>query len=384
MLADGNFQFEGAEDFLRPPAAMVAIRRDRGRGCAAFELVGNAFCEADGLWSADRLVHSLALQTTVPPLEELLDFPSFWSSSERAPSAAVRFELSARHSSFARVVANSVFRGDGGSDALMGDARSMVIEVRRNADALEFAIEARVDEPQRRDVRAAPFTVRVRANLSFATMALAGSTLWWRGGSDIWKSPAADQFGPLAQVLTLDRAGGTPYFRGTLDLGPGQSPHTRGPWVKAWLSEHRLRLTPHRDFTRSQGFVGGDNYGPDLVFENLGTTAWAEMLAVTDDVLLEQAGAGIGHVQGVTGRDVGDYGPHIQSIAAVRTRLSRSQEGLRITFDGELGELRQGGVQAPLGPHFTGDFLIPTAFLFARGIRLRDQWLERQRRFAKG
>lgn len=58
------------------------------------------------------------------------------------------------------------------------------------------------------------------------------------------------------------------------------------------------------------------------------------MLVDADDVVLEQAGAGIGHVQGVTGRDAGEVGPHIQPISAVRIRLSRSEEGLRMGFDG--------------------------------------------------
>ena len=184
----------------------------------------------------------------------------------------------------------------------------------------------------------------------------------------------------MAQVLTLDRAGGTPYFRGTLDLGSGQPGYTRGPWVKAQVSEHNLRLTPQRQIRGNAGFVEASNYGPDLVFDNLGTAAWKEMLTAADEAVLEQTGAGIGHVQGVTGRDVGDSGPHIQPISAIRTRLLRSEQGLRITFDGEFGEMQQKPSQAPLGPEFHGDFIIPTAFLWARGILLRHQGLERERR----
>jgi hypothetical protein len=102
-----------------------------------------------------------------------------------------------------------------------------------------------------------------------------------------------------------------------------------------------------------------------------------------DEVVLEQSGSGIGHVEGVTGRDAGESGPHEQPITAVRTRLSRSEEGLRLAFGGTLGEIRQTPSRPPLGPAFHGDFLIPTIFLFARGIVLRDQWGQRQRRLGK-
>ena len=147
MLADGEFQFEGAEahEFLRPAGAMVAVRSRPGRWGTDFALVGNARCDADGLWSADPPVHSLALETTCPPLDELLDVPSFALSNAGVPSDRVQFELSAKHSDFARAVVDSVF-GDGRRrDALVGVARTLAIQVRRTAEAFEFAIEARVN-----------------------------------------------------------------------------------------------------------------------------------------------------------------------------------------------------------------------------------------------
>jgi hypothetical protein len=385
MLADGEFQFEGVEalECLRPAGAMVVVRSHPSWFATEFGLVGNARCDADGLWSADWPVHSLAFQATVPPLDQLLDYPSFALSSAGVPSHRVRFDMSAEHSHFAWVTVDRPLIEGALRPMLIGGARTVTIEVTRDAEAFDFAIEAKVDEAKRGDTRAAPFTVRVTAKLSFATMALAGSPLWWRGGAERWSPPVEDQPGPLAQVLTLDNAGGTPYFRGALDLGAGQQDYTRGPWVMAYLSERSLRLRPQRELKRSMGFVTGNNYGPDLLFDNLGSAAWKEMLADADDVVLEQSGAGIGHVQGVTGRDAGEVGPHIQPISAVRIRLSRSEEGLRIRFDGAFGDVRQTPSQPLLGPEFHGDFMIPAAFLFARGIGLRDQWQERQRRLGK-
>ena len=382
MLAEGEFRFEGKEaaGFLPAPDAMIAIQTKAGLHGTQFHLVPNARRDADGLWSADQQVHALSLSTTLPALDKLLEFPSFALSSEGMPSNRTRFDLTTEHSAFAWVAVDTVF---GVRESLLGNAAAGSIDVRRDADGFEFLIEARVDEPKRREVRAPPFTVRVRARLSFATLALAGSPLWWRGGPDCWSEQAIDQWGPLAEVLTLDRAGGTPYFRGTLDLGAGQPEYSRRPWVKAWVSEHQLRLSPHGELRASKGFVSGNNNGPDLIFQNLGSVAWKAMLADGDEAVLEQSGAGIGHVEGVTGRSAYDDGPHEQPISRVRTRLSRSDQGLRIRFDGEFGEMRQKPSQPALGPEFHGDFLVPTAFLFARGIWLRDQWAERRKRLGQ-
>jgi len=78
-LADGEFQLEGAEglECLIPADAMVAVRSRPGLWPTEFAPVGNARRDTDGLWSADWPVHLFAFQTTVPPLDELLDYPSF-------------------------------------------------------------------------------------------------------------------------------------------------------------------------------------------------------------------------------------------------------------------------------------------------------------------
>ena len=151
MLADGTFQFEGAEalEYPRPAGAMVAVRSRPGWFATEFVMVGNARCDADGLWSADWPVHSLAFQTTVPPLDQLLDYPSFALSSAGVPSHRVRFELSAEHSHFAWVTVDRPSIEEALRPTLIGGARTVAIEVSRTAEAFDFAIEARVDEPKR-------------------------------------------------------------------------------------------------------------------------------------------------------------------------------------------------------------------------------------------
>jgi len=105
MLADGTFDFEGAEapQFLHAADALIAVRSGPGRHGTRFELVANARRDADGLWSAGSALHSVSFQSTLPPLDQLLDFPSFALSSEGVPSDVTRFELLAEHSAFAWV-----------------------------------------------------------------------------------------------------------------------------------------------------------------------------------------------------------------------------------------------------------------------------------------
>ena len=388
MLADGAFEFEGADasDFLQPPNAMVAIRDWPGRG-TEFGLVGNARRDPDGLWSADWPVHSIALQSTVPVLERLLDYPSFAASSDGSRSDVVRFDLSAEHSAFAWVVLDSVYMTEPRREAIRGTASIVSIEAKRNADGFTFTIEATVDEPKRGEEQLAPIKVRATASLSFATMALAGSSLWWRGGPDCWGNPqraeGGEKLGPLAAALTLDRAGGTPFFKGTLELGPNLPDVYRGTWVQAQVYGRRMILRPQREPTRlAGGFCSGMNMGPDLVLHNFGPETWAELLADSDEGELIQSGSGIGFSQRVTGRDVGDEGPHEQPITMLRTRLRRAVEGLAVSLIGELGPIRQKNPHhPPLGPDFGVEFVVPTQLLFVRGIVLGGMYQERQQRF---
>lgn len=379
MLGDGRFEFNGAgTDQFMNAEGLIAVRDGPGSRGTRFALIAEPRRDADGLWSPTPEIHSITLQS-LPPLSELLDFPSFGFVTEGVLSNVTRFELAAEHSAFAWVAVDALFDPEGRRKSLLGSAARASIEARRDGKGIEIAVEAHVEKPKRGETEAAPFTVRMTVSLTFATIALAGSRLWWRGPAERWAQPVEDQSGPLAGALTLDGAGGTPFFRGLLDLGPGQSEYSRGPWVRAFVDEHRLRLVPHRDLKDSRGFVSGDSWSQELIFNNLGTSAWQRMLQDGDEAVLECSGSGIGHVEGVTGRDAYDDGPHEQPISSVHIRLKRSDEGLRIAFDGDLGEMRQTPVRPPLGPRFHGDFLVPTTFLFARAIRIGNDWEQRRK-----
>lgn len=384
MLGEGTFEFDGPDhgQFLAPPRAMVMVR-DQPLRETEFALVGNPRSDADGLYSADWPVHSVALQSTVPPIHQLLDYPSFALSADGVPSDRCRFELSSEDSAFAWVALDTEHGPDKSRESLLGCAQKLTLEAARDADGFELLLEATLLEPKRGQERVAPVTVRVRVKLSFATMALAGSRLWWRGGAGRWDQSAGDAVGPLATALTLDRAGGTPFFKGTLDLGPNLPDIYGGPWVAAHIYDgRRLILRPQREPARHPGgFYGGGSGGPDLVLHNFGPETWKELLGDRDEAELVQGGAGIGFSQRVTGRDVQDEGPHEQPIVMMRSRLQRREEGLFISLVGELGPIRQKNpYYEPLGPDFGVDFLVPSTLLFARGWTFGDMYQERKRR----
>lgn len=124
-------------------------------------------------------------------------------------------------------------------------------------------------------------------------------------------------------------------------------------------------------------------WGAQISFNTLGSAVWKQMLGNRDQAAFALSGAGIGHVDGVTGKDAGEMGPHRQDITALQGQLTRSEAGLHIAFRGTLGSLNQEPVTSPLGPEFEGDFMIPAVFLFARRMALGSHWPERQRLLSK-
>ena len=120
-----------------------------------------------------------------------------------------------------------------------------------------------------------------------------------------------------------------------------------------------------------------------MSFNTLGSMVWKQMLGNRDQAAFAVSGAGIGHLDGVTGKDAGEIGPHRQDITALQAELTRSEAGLHIAFRGTLGSLNQEPVRSPLGPDFEGDFMIPAVFMFVRQMALGSHWPERQRSLGK-
>lgn len=385
MLAEGTFTFrgKGSEGLQTAASGKVGVRPGRGGRGTAFTLYANPVRDSDGLWSAGRALHTVTFERTIALLEGLLDYPSFVGQDPPAPPDRISLDLRAENSAFAWVVVDAADGSIPIRAALLGRADAVRIDAHRDAHAIAITIALEVPAPRRGETVAPPLLLEVTARLSFATLALAGSPLWWQGGVERWSVPSGDQSGPLARRLTLDRAGGAPFFRGHLDFGGGRKMRAEPAWVRATIAEDRLQLTAPDQVESAVGFTEGSRTGPMLEFYNLGPAMWKRMLGDRDEAGFEQTGAGIGHVEGVTGREAGEIGPHQQAITSLQVQLFRSEEGLRIAFRGMFGPLTQKPTMPPLGPEFHGEFLIPAVFLFARGMASIKQWQERQRQLGK-
>lgn len=383
MLATGTISFEGpeADRLLVVPDAMIAIRHLYG---TEFTVVPNARREADGLWTHDWQVHSIRLEGPFHDLPRVLDSGFRLSETGTLPDRT-SFDLHAEHGQVAWVALDTTYKG--GQKSLLGQASRASIAVRRDAHGLDFTIVADLAAPKRGEKRAAPIRATINARLSFATMALAGSSLWRPTGESVDGNTRPLQTGPLAARLTLDDFGGTPLLRGDLALGPRYAEQSPGPWYRASFQKQRLFLEPRTLYGGEQGFVTAHSslLLPQLVIEQLGSEQLKTLLSEDDEtIVMERRGAGIGHVAGITGRDAGEYGPHKQPITSLQIRLSRSAAGLEMRLDGELGPIRQlTPSQPPLGPELRGVFHVPAPLLFARGWASGGMFDERKRLLAQ-
>lgn len=385
ILAQGSFAFhgDGAVAFQQAHSPLVGVRIGEGRHATAFALYDSPTRDADGLWSVGRPLHSIAFERSVAPLSALLDYPSFTGSAGAGSCDRTSIDMRAENGALAWVVVNA---GEGVIDGLppiLGRAEAVRISAERDAHAITVRIGCDVPAPKRGEASLPPLHLELSARLPFAALALAGSPLWWVGGAERWSVPLAEQTGLLAQHMTLDPAGGMPLFRGHLDFGGPDRLQKPKPWIAARIADHDLLLSPVERPASDRGFVTWPRGGPQISFNALGSAVWKQMLGNRDQAAFALSGAGIGHLDGVTGKDAGEMGPHRQDITALQGQLTRSEAGLHIAFRGTLGPLNQEPVTSPLGPEFQGDFMIPAVFLFARRMALASHWPERQRLLGK-
>jgi len=382
MLAEGSFEFEGEEaaTLTCPPDALVAVRPIDGIG-TEISLVGNARKDAAGFWSADWQIHALTFQRNMPTLRGLLDSPGFSKDGR-----SVRLQFECEDGGLAWAALGTVYPRPPEGHSVLGYAGSVAVEVERTADGLRFAIQASSDLLKRGDTPAPALTIRISFFLTLSTLAL-GGRLWAADHRIIDLTGDSPPAGPLGRVLTLHENGGLPYFEGVLDLGPNQPDDFRGSWIFARLFATGLQLTPERPPRRmSSGFYKSfSNDGPDLLLRNVGLESWKEMLGNAKEADLVQSGSGIGYLQGVTGPSAGEIGPHIQPVRLLRTQLRLRDDGLKVWLSGEVGEIEQQEPRRPpLGPEFSVDFLVPTAFFFARGMAFGDMYRERKQKLQDG
>lgn len=185
--------------------------------------------------------------------------------------------------------------------------------------------------------------------------------------------------GPGLAAIAVSRFGAH-FCPGMLDLKEKVSwnPPT-GPWVKTGIGPRETVAAPVGGLARlDSGFAEEAPYrsgGPELRLFT-GHEDWERMLNGAEEAISHFAGAGIGCVEGVTGRDAYEY-PERQEILALNLHLKRTADGLLATGDGVLGPLVSGEVS--LGPEFRFEWLVPRAWILARGLTLNGFFSDRQK-----
>lgn len=186
---------------------------------------------------------------------------------------------------------------------------------------------------------------------------------WNSGGKGLWTTPLA------SSALS----------HGFVDWGQSSSSHRcKGPFVQAYLHEDALSIRPSRSLWRSvDGLCHAklDTDGPEVQLQ-FGRSLVAKLLDRRDQAEVSFR-SGIGHIDGQTGRSVGECGgPMTQDIRRLDIKLVRSPSELRIEGEGELEPLapKLASVVGSLGPHLRFSFSLQRTWLLARGIELPRFW----------
>lgn len=186
--------------------------------------------------------------------------------------------------------------------------------------------------------------------------------------------------------LGLARYGGL-VLEGQVDWGQdGTARDPYGPFVSAGFHGRSMGMSPASRVTRyASGLLEAHrptSDGPYLRI-NLGIEDFARMLEFEDSVHLSLQGAGIGHIEGRTGRDAYLEGSLRQEIDWLTLKLERSSQGLLIGGNGELhGGIR--GQSARVGKKLDFAMFLPRKLILATGLNVPRCWDDWKRDYAGG
>jgi hypothetical protein len=171
---------------------------------------------------------------------------------------------------------------------------------------------------------------------------------------------------------------GLPCFKGHLSV---QGVGPTSPCVTARLNEDSLVLQPaHHPTQQADGFARVRTQAPKLQLHNFGCVGLSRLLEQGDDVKLELSGSGLGQVDQLLGYSAVD-GRLFQPILTCQMRLQRRNGELSVAIEGELGSVVWTGAgrwgAGAFGRIFSSAFVIPVAYLVARGIRVPGYLRER-------
>lgn len=355
----------------------IACRRPGGRP-ATFSLFDKVVQAPDGFHEAGPPSLHVDLGETVPDLFSLLSF-----SSE-----AARHRISADEVRLVNVRWQAPQVHERGHRDLYADGYEIDLSLAVEEGGLRIAFEGPVEPSRYLPEQTLPFekaTVRANLLVPAAYCRLQGFNLPIRfpGSGYEATGPWAPTDPGLGSIAV--NSGGAPYCPGTLDW---QDPHDwafTGPFVQLNLRAHELVARPVASLNRlPSGFAigtGSWSDGPKMMLY-AGFEDWSRMLWNREEAEIALEGAGIGHVDGQTGRSVGECGgPKRQPIRRLMLRLKRSREGLLVSGQGELEPLAAADTGTSLGPELRFEFLIPRAWILARGLDIPHIREERKKEF---
>jgi hypothetical protein len=164
---------------------------------------------------------------------------------------------------------------------------------------------------------------------------------------------------------------------GQVDWGQsGDRANPRGPFVALNLAERRMGLAPVGELSRrASGLLQGKSAssGGPYLHLNLGSEDIARMLEFEDQTAVSLTGAGIGHIEGRTGRDAYEEGPLRQDLAWLNLALKRSGEGLQIEGSGEFLPGKR-GESSHVGSALEFSVFLPRRLILALGLHLPRFW----------
>jgi hypothetical protein len=172
---------------------------------------------------------------------------------------------------------------------------------------------------------------------------------------------------------------GYAFSSGKVDWGQGPTDRRcTGPFVQAYLRDDAMIVRPVRRVwltVDGTGLAETDMDGPELQLD-FGRALLASLLSRGDRADASFR-TGVGHVDGQTGRSVGECGgPMRQDICRLDLTLDRDAHELRIEGEAELEPLAPALAASvgSLGPKLQFSFALSRTWLLARGIELPRFW----------
>lgn len=380
-FVDGELRLEGNGDYDLPqskPGELIGVELSRkGFGRTAFSLFRRIEKGGDGLFGATPPVLTIEFAETLPRLFDLLV----------RNGRGGRYRLSADGLRVVEVRFHDPSAPTGSLRSLYADGTELDLRLAVDERGLHISFEAPIRPTTRLEHTPVFQQAKAIANLTVpaaycrlqhAMPLIPSSSDADRAVVGHWHSTG---HGMTEIPINLV---GAPYCSGTLDWQDNSRFALTGPFVELYLHENDFTARPVGGLQRLEsGFVEAAKYrmdGPQLCL-NMGYRQWASMLDQAEEAEIELAGAGIGQVDGQTGRSVGECGgPMTQPITRLRLSLARRPEGLAVAGIGELAPLHS-DPQESLGPQLTFNFLIPRTWILARGIPLRGFWDSRKADF---